>query len=184
MSPCCLPLINILQPGNTLSLKRKENFELLKATVERKREGGRGVKEEKGGKSKEHDTHSTQGAFSHRTSCILHEVLTEQRAHSPFPLAVSGWQSAQARMNKLFRPFSLSFFLFPSFCLSGLWHCSRGLEVTVMEMGGWRGRQAAWAAATASARAELGRPAGCAGEAGCLLSAHCSRAVHYSGPCV
>lgn len=98
------------------------------------REGGRVRRK----KRKEHDTHSTQEAFSHSTSCITHEVLTEQRAHSPFPLAVSGWQSTQARMNKLFRPSSLSFSLFLHLCLSRLWHRSPGPEVTTMETGSWR----------------------------------------------
>lgn len=82
--------------------------------------------------------HSTQEAFSHSTSCITHEVLTESCTHSPFPLAVSSWHPAQGKMNKLFRPFSASFSLFPSVCLSRLWLCSHGLEVTGMEMGCWR----------------------------------------------
>lgn len=97
-----------------MSLKSKANFELLKA--ERKREGGRGLKKKKRGGGEKSMIHSTQEAFSHSTSCITHEVLTEPRTHSPFPLAVSGWQPAQAGMNKMFRPFlSILLSLFPSF---------------------------------------------------------------------
>lgn len=73
-----------------------------------------------------YDAHSTQEAFSHSASCITHEALTEQCTHSPFSLAASNWQTAQARVNKLLR---LSFCLsFSSFCLSRFWHCSPGLE--------------------------------------------------------
>lgn len=82
--------------------------------------------------------HSTQEAFSHSTSCITHDVLTEACTHSPFPLAVSSWQPAPARMNKLFRPFSASVDLVPSFCPSGHWHCPRGRGVALLEKGHWR----------------------------------------------
>lgn len=175
-----------------MSLESKANFELLKA--ERKREGGRGLKKKKkrgggvGGGEKSM-IHSTQEAFSHSTSCITHEVLTEPRAHSPFPLAVSGWQPAQAGMNKMFRPFlSVLLSLFPSFRLSP----GRGtvspppphplrIEVTVMETGCcWRRRQ-------------VGPGCGCVGQPTsraaplvalevCSVPAS-SRAAHYSGPC-
>lgn len=66
---------------------------------------------EKKGKSKEHDTHSIQEAFSHSTSCITHEVLTEQSTHSPFPLAVFDWQPEQVVLAFLSLFLSLSLFL-------------------------------------------------------------------------
>lgn len=66
---------------------------------------------EKKGKSKEHDTHSIQEAFSHSTSCITHEVLTEQSTHSPFPLAVFDWQAEQVVPAFLSLFLSLSLFL-------------------------------------------------------------------------
>lgn len=128
--------------------------------------------------------HSTQEAFSHSTSCITHEVLTELCTHSPFPLAVSSWHPAQGKMNKLFRPFSASFALFPSFCLSRLWLCSHRLEVTGMEMGCRRESRQPLLQPQPAFGAKPGHPAGCAGETGCVLRAHNSTAVHYSGPCV
>lgn len=104
--------------------------------------------------------HSTQEVFSHSTSCITHEVLTELCTHSPFPLAVSSWQPAQARMNKLFRPFSASFFLFSRFL------SLRALALLPRPRGYIDGtgvlerRQTASAVATASVGAKLGLPAG------------------------
>lgn len=96
-----------------LSPDRNGNFGLSKAVVDSKRE------KEKGGEEKP-TKHGIQEAFSHSASCITHEVLTESCTHSPFPLAVSCWQLAQARTDKLFRPFSLSDALFRSFRLPGI----------------------------------------------------------------
>lgn len=67
-----------------------------------------------------HTIHRKHFHIASFTSCIRHEVLTEQRAHSPFPLATCGWHSAQASMNKLFRPLSVSPSLCPSLSLQAL----------------------------------------------------------------
>ena len=133
--------------------------------------------------------HSTQEAFSHSTSCITHEVLTEPRAHSPFPLAVSGWQPAQAGMNKMFRPFlSVLLFSFPLFpSLSGPWHCPphppNPLRIEVTLIGN----------RVLLERRQVGPGCGCVGQpssrAAPLVALEVcsvptsSRAAHYSGPC-
>lgn len=66
--------------------------------------------------------------------------LTEPCLHSPFPLAVSSWQPAPARMNKLFRPPPPSLFFsrrppLSSFPSLRLWRHSCEPEVISMEPG-------------------------------------------------
>lgn len=118
----CSPLISIQQPRYRLPPEKEVKFGLLKAEVYRKRAGEKKCR-------KKHMIHRIQETFSHSTSCITHEVLTEPCTHSPFPLAVSSWQLAQARVDKLFWPFSLSDALFHSLVSAG----SGGKRLHLME---------------------------------------------------
>lgn len=102
---------------------------------ERRRGGWRRLRKRKAKKKKnrkKQDTPSTQEAFSHSTSCITHEVLTEECTHILHSLWLSlagslhkpGWTSCSG--------LSLSFVLFT------LWHRSPRLEVMVMAQQGRR----------------------------------------------
>lgn len=89
-------------------MKRKANFELFKSDGE----GGKGEKERGRKRERKNVMHSTQEAFSHSASCISHEGLTENGTFS-IPFGCLMLPAAGGRMNKLFRPLSLSLPLIP-----------------------------------------------------------------------
>ncbi|KAK5934948.1 hypothetical protein CgunFtcFv8_020353 [Champsocephalus gunnari] len=70
-------------------------------------------------------------------------------------------------MNKLFRPFTLSLFLFPS-----------SLSLRALALLLWARGYRGWEGGNAGGKA--GSCVSAPSSAGCLLGARCSRAVHYS----